>query len=116
MVDAVPFGAAIADSDLVKIDVEGLEAQLFRSSWIQLTQLKPVVMVEIHTYNRELRSLVPELMRDLDAAVYAMRRDHLLPVGADVWHDGSLEDFHTWDYLIVPSCRASLIDGLVRGP
>jgi FkbM family methyltransferase len=116
MVDAVPFGTAITGSDLVKIDVEGLEVQLFLSAWAQLTHLRPVVMVEVHTYNRALRSLIPELMRDLDAAVYAMRRDHLVPVGEVVWQGGSLEAFHTWDFLIVPSCRASFIDGLVKGP
>lgn len=114
MVDAVGFEAAVADSDLVKIDVEGLEAKLILSAWTQLTELKPTVMVEIHTYNQELRSLVPDLMRDLDAEVYAMRRDHLVPVRADVWRGGPLEATRTWDYLIVPSCRASLVEGLVR--
>jgi FkbM family methyltransferase len=115
MVDAVLFRDAITGSDLVKIDVEGLEAQLILSAWGQLTDLRPVVMVEVHAFNRDLRALIPELMRELDAAAYAMRRDHLVPVSEAVLRGGRLEAFRTWDFLIVPSCRASLIDGLVRG-
>ncbi len=117
MVNAVAFAAAIAGSDLVKIDVEGLEAQLLVSAWAQLCSLKPAVMVEIHDDNKELRALVPRLMLDLGAVAYAMRRDHLVPVRRAVLEDGPLfETCHTWDYLIVPSERASMVDDLVRGP
>ena len=115
LVNAVAFAAAIDGSDLVKIDVEGLEAQLLVSAWAQLCAVRPALMVEIHGFNRELRSLVPQLMLDLDAVAYAMRRDHLVPVEPDVLADGKLFDVcHTWDFLIVPSRRASLVDGLVR--
>ena len=115
VVNAVAFAAAIDGSDLVKIDVEGLEAQLLVGAWAQLCAEKPAVMVEIHDHNKDLRSLLPRLMLDLDAVAYAMRRDYLVPVGPDVLEDGSLFDTcHTWDYLIVPAGRASLVDGLVR--
>lgn len=114
LVNAVAFASAIDGSDLVKIDVEGLEAQLLVSAWAQLCAVKPALMVEIHGFNRDLRSLVPRLMLDLDAVAYAMRRDHLVPVKPDVLADGQLFDAcHTWDFLIVPSRRGSLVDGLV---
>lgn len=115
VVDAVAFAAAIDGSDLVKIDVEGLETQLLVSAWAQLCASRPALMVEIHGFNTDLRSLVPGLMLDLDAVAYAMHRDHLVHVEPDVLKSGSLfEACHTWDFLIVPSRRASLVDGLVR--
>ena len=115
MVDAVPFAAAIADADLVKLDVEGLEAELLVSSWEQLRAGKPAIMVEILENNGDLRSLVPRLMHDLGAVAYAMRGDHLVLVDADVLEDAPLFDTcHTWDFLIVPAGHASMVDGLVR--
>ena len=54
-------------------------------------------------------------MVDLDATAFAMRGDHLVPVGPDVLASGPLFDTcHTWDYLIVPAGRTPLVEGLVR--
>lgn len=115
MVDAVAFNEAIDGADLVKIDVEGLEAQLLVSAWPQLCATKPAIMVEILGQNSDLRSLIPRLMLDLGAVAYAMRRDHLVPVEPDVLEGGALFDTcHTWDYLIVPKGRSDLVEGLVR--
>ncbi len=115
LVQAEPFTSAIAASDLVKIDVEGLEAQLLTSGWKQLSTDRPAVMVEVHEHNRELRSLLPKLISDLDATVFAMKRDHLIQVEAGVLERGSLAPYGTWDFLIVPRDRSLLIEGLVRG-
>lgn len=115
VVDAVAFNAAIEGADLVKIDVEGLEAQLIVGAWSQLCAEKPVLMVEILGQNSDLRALIPRLMLDLDAVAYAMRQDHLVPVASETLEGGPLFDTcHTWDYLIVPVGRSSLVDGLVR--
>lgn len=114
-VSAVAFAAAIDGADLVKIDVEGLEAQLLVSSWPQLCAGKPAIMVEILENNTDLRSLIPRLMHDLGAVAYAMRGNHLEPVDPDVLEHAPLfEKCHTWDYLIVPAGHAPLVDGLVR--
>lgn len=96
MVPAVPCDAAIEGVDLLKVDVEGLEAQLLGSSRLQLRAFRPVIMVEIHDFNRELRALLPDLLDDLDATAYAMHRDHLVSgvashLGkrtAELWHVG----------------------------
>lgn len=115
MVDAVAFATAVDGSDLVKIDVEGLEAQLLSSAWAQLCATKPAIMVEVLGNNWDLRSIIPRLLLDLDAVAYAMRGDHLVPVEPDVLRDGSLHACHTWDFLIVPATRSTMVDGLVRG-
>ncbi|MEJ7832136.1 MAG: FkbM family methyltransferase [Nocardioides sp.] len=115
LVRAEPFTPAIAGSDLVKIDVEGLEAQLLTSGWGQLTADRPAVMVEVHEHNRELRSLLPKLIADLDATAFAMKRDHLIRVEPGVLECGLLATYGTWDFLIVPRDRSAFIDGLVRG-
>lgn len=115
LVDTVPFADAIGGSDLVKIDVEGSEASLLASATTQLRASKPAIMVEIHDRNHDLRALVPDLIHDLDASVYAMHHDHLAPVEPGVMENGPLfSTSHTWDYLIVPAARASLVKGLVR--
>ena len=115
VVRAVPFDTAVDGADLVKIDVEGLEAQLLWSAMEQLRASKPLVMVEIHDANTDLRALVPRLMEDLDATAYAMHSDHLVPVTRDTLERGQLRHTcNTWDFLLVPSERASIVDGLVR--
>lgn len=115
VVRAVPFDTAVEGADLVKIDVEGLEAKLLTSAWEQLRASKPVIMVEIHDSNTDLRALIPRLMDDLDATAYAMHRDHLVPVARDSLERGQLRHTcKTWDFLIVPSERAPIVDGLVR--
>ena len=117
VVDAVAFAVAINGADLVKIDVEGLEAQLLASAWTQVCADKPAIMVEILEPNWDLRALIPRLMLDLGAVAYAMRGDHLVPVEPDVLEEGSLfKSCHTWDFLLVPAIRSSLVDGLVRQP
>lgn len=113
-VPAVPFTDVIAGCDLLKIDVEGLEARLLTSAWDELLDLEPAIMIEVHGHNAELRAVLPQLIRELGAAVYAMSGDHLVPVGEDVMEGGSLDPFHTWDFLVVPVVRTSLVDGLVR--
>lgn len=114
VVRAVPFDTAVDGNDLVKIDVEGLEAQLLSSAMDQLRSSKPVVMIEIHDFNTDLRALVPRLMDDLDATAYAMHRDHLVPVDREVLERGPLrEECRTWDFLIVPADRSAVVDGLV---
>lgn len=114
VVDGLPVGAVVEGGDLVKIDVEGLEAKLLLSAWPSLVAAKPVLMVEIHDFNDELRSLIVRLMHDLGARAYAMRSDRLVPVAAELLESGSLfAACQTWDFLIVPTERSSLVDGLV---
>lgn len=115
VVRAVPFDSAVEGADLVKIDVEGLEAKLLASASEQLGASRPVVMVEIHDANHDLRALLPRLMDDLDATAYAMHRDHVVPVSRETLERGRLKQTcKSWDFLIVPSARASVVDGLVR--
>lgn len=115
VVRAIPFDTAVEGADLVKIDVEGLEAQLLESATDQLRAARPVVMVEVHDANRDLRALIPRLMDELDAAVYAMHRDHVAPVSRDTLERGQLKQTcKSWDFLIVPSERSSVVDGLVK--
>lgn len=113
LVAAVPFAAAIQGCDLVKIDVEGLEATLITSSWDELVAAKPAVMIEVHSKNLELRGLMPRLLADLDAVAYAMGGAHLVPVSPGMLADGPLGSCHTWDFLIVPAHRTSLVVDLV---
>jgi FkbM family methyltransferase len=114
VVAAVPFTVAIDMADLVKIDVEGLEPLLLSSAWEHLRASKPVLMIEILEGNADLRALIPRLLVDLDAAVYAMRRDHLVPIAVGLVQDGPLAEVsRTWDFLVVPSERAAFVKGLV---
>lgn len=113
LVDAVPFASVLEDADLLKIDVEGFESQLLGSARSELRAQKPALMLEIHDANEDLWTLVPQLLGDLDASLYAMRSDSLEKVSAPVLAKGTLvATYGTWDYLIVPSTRAALIDGL----
>lgn len=57
VVRAAPFDAVIESSDLVKINVESLEAQLLVSGWQQLRSPRPLIMVEIYDRNDGLRAL-----------------------------------------------------------
>lgn len=114
-VAAVPFESIVAGRDLVKLDVEGLEASLLMSAWAALVRTAPALMIEIHDYASELRELMPRLLADLDATAFAMGRDALVPMRVDDLQTGELHRrYHTWDYLIVPRAKIALTDGLVR--
>jgi FkbM family methyltransferase len=115
VVPAVPIGDAVAGRDLVKIDVEGLEAKLLEDAWDHLLAAKPAIMIEIHDFNADLRTLLPRLMAEVDATAYAMHHDHLTPVALDLLQQGQLmQTCGTWDFLIVPAERSAVIAGLVR--
>lgn len=112
-VPAVPFTSTIAGCDLLKIDVEGLEAQLIKDGWDELGRSRPAMMIEVLTDNVDLRPLVIELMEHLGATAYAMHRDRAEPIEASVFADGArLEACHTWDFLFVPAERADLLAGV----
>lgn len=112
-VQGVPVADVLGSCDLLKLDVEGLEAALFRAGWDALVRLRPTIMVEVHDTNRELRSLLPQLLAETDASVFAMRRASLVPVPNELMGDGVLFDsFGTWDYLLVPRDRRDGVDRL----
>jgi FkbM family methyltransferase len=115
VVAAMPVSTAIAGRDLVKIDVEGLEAKLLGDAWDDLRASNPAIMIEVHDFNADLRALLPRLMADLDATAYAMHHDHLTPVSLDLLEHGALgRTCRTWDFLIVPASRREMISGLIR--
>lgn len=115
VVPAVPFDQAIAGGDLVKIDVEGLEGPLLLSAWDRIVAERPMLMLEVHERNVELRAMLPRLAAELDATTYAMRSEHLVAITDALLEHGPLGSAtQTWDFLIVPAARAEMIDGLVR--
>jgi hypothetical protein len=67
----------------------------------------------MHDVNRELRALLPELLAEWDATVFAMRTDVLEPVPPERVATGDLfQTYGTWDYLVVPADKAAMIEGL----
>jgi FkbM family methyltransferase len=112
-VQGVPMAEALGSCDLLKLDVEGLEAALFESAWAELVRLRPAIMVEVHDVNRELRALLPRLLDEMGAAAYAMRRASLVAVPNSEMGAGPLfERYGTWDYLVVPAGREAMVAGL----
>lgn len=115
MVKAFPIGAAIRGCDLIKLDVEGLEAALLSAAREEVLSTNPAIMVEIHDHNYGLRALVCQFIAELDARAYAMRRDHLVQVDASSIESGPLlRALGTWDFLIVPGERRAVVEGLLR--
>lgn len=113
-VEAVAMSDAFGSCDLLKIDVEGLESELLRAAHSPLVAQQPCVMLEVHDFAEELHALLPGLAADLEASVFAMRRDHLVLVdNADLAGSMSLK-YRTWDFLIVPRRRHDLVSGLIR--
>lgn len=113
-VEALTISDVLGKCDLLKLDVEGLEADLLEASWSVLRKLAPVVMIEVHDVNERLRMLLPMFLGETDAQAFSMHRDSLRPVPQEAFAEGRLFDtFGTWDYLIVPRSRAGMIDRLV---
>lgn len=112
-VDAVPVSQVLGNCDLLKLDIEGLEAELITAAWDRLVSLAPVIMVEVHDASSDLRALLPDLLAATDGTAYAMRRASLVPVEAgDFVAGGLMRAYGTWDYLVVPRVRAAVVDGL----
>jgi FkbM family methyltransferase len=112
-VQGVPITDVLGACDLVKLDVEGLEAALFEAAWDDLVRLGPAVMVEVHDVNQPLRRLLPSLVSATAARVYAMRRATLVPIPEEALGSGPLFDrYGTWDYLLVPDARAAIVAGV----
>ncbi|MBV8387235.1 MAG: FkbM family methyltransferase, partial [Acidimicrobiia bacterium] len=112
-VAAEPMAAALGGCDLLKLDVEGLEAALFEAAWNDLVRLRPAIMVEVHDVNEQLRALLPGLVEASGGRAYAMRRASLASVRTEELGRGPLfERYGTWDYLLVPSGREHMVDAL----
>ncbi|MBV8237120.1 MAG: FkbM family methyltransferase [Acidimicrobiia bacterium] len=112
-VQGVPVNDVLGAADLLKLDVEGLEAPLLEAAWDELVRLRPAIMIEVHDVNRPLRALLPALLRATEARAYAMRQASLVAVADEGLGTGALFDrYRTWDYLLVPDARRALVTGV----
>jgi FkbM family methyltransferase len=112
-VRAISMSALIAGTDLIKIDVEGLEADLLNAVMPTLVQNRPTIFIEVLPDNMPLRSLI-ERLRDEglynvfciggDQVLSADLSDHRHPLG------GHLRD------VVLTRLSAGEVQDILRGP
>jgi FkbM family methyltransferase len=66
LVETIPIAELLEGSDLVKMDVEGMEAVLIEASRTQLLAYLPTVFLEYLDSNADLREVVSELLATSD--------------------------------------------------
>ena len=82
---------ALSRVDLVKIDVEGAELEVLKSSPGFLTSFKPVIVLEYSTLTWPIFGSTPEALKELSRAYryalrqYDVRQRKLVAVSEEVW-------------------------------
>ncbi|MEW2353842.1 FkbM family methyltransferase [Spirillospora sp. NPDC029432] len=109
-VPTVPMSALVEKVDLVKLDIEGYEANVLESVRDWLLEERPVIVVEVLREAHRLR----EVIRELRAAGYEVRA-----IGADRLHvigDAELRDpaplprYGSRDVILVPGERIGIVE------
>jgi len=79
-VKAESFRRLISHADLMKIDVEGLEADLLGAAMDILIQNRPVIFVEVLDQNHRLKELINRLQADGIYKVYRILDNGIAPI------------------------------------
>lgn len=109
VVDTVPMSTLIDGVDLLKLDIEGYEANVLESVWPQLLANRPVILVEVLKDVPRLRQVI----RDLHAEKYEVRAvgEHgLHPVtSAEIDSPEPLPRYGSRDVVLIPAERADTL-------
>ncbi|XVQ08353.1 FkbM family methyltransferase [Spirillospora sp. CA-255316] len=107
-VPTVAMSALVEGVDLVKLDIEGYEANVLESVRPWLLEARPTIVVEVLREAHRLRSLIREL-RDAGYAVHAIGERGLHPItDAELDADAPLPRYGSRDVILVPPGREPL--------
>ncbi|GGS83072.1 hypothetical protein GCM10010156_47180 [Planobispora rosea] len=106
-VPTVPVTGLLDDVDLIKLDIEGYEANVLRAAWPRLLEIRPTIVVEVLRNVPELR----QVLRDLRAQDYEV---HAIGTGGlhritdeELAAEAPLPRYGSRDVVIVPAERAA---------
>lgn len=108
VVDTVPVTDLVEGVDLLKIDVEGLEAELVRALAPHLVDHGPPIVLEVLPHADELRGVLAELAPRAGYRGWAMTRAGVVPVAVEQLGPATLADLSTWDLLLARDLPAGL--------
>ncbi len=80
LVKAIPFRNIIAQADLIKIDVEGLEADLLNSAIDIIIQHRPTIFIEVLDQNQPLKNLITQWQAEKIYNVFRILPEGIAPV------------------------------------
>lgn len=109
-VRSVAASELVAGADLLKLDIEGLEADVLSSAESAVVTARPVIFVEVIRSADKLRALIADWQSKHDYVVFAIGHEslHLLP--ADILRSPALlPRYGTRDVILVPQERVSRI-------
>ncbi|WP_449066281.1 FkbM family methyltransferase, partial [Planomonospora algeriensis] len=97
--------------DLIKLDIEGYEANVLRAAWPRILELRPTIVVEVLKNVPDLRRILREL-RALDYEVRAIGGDGLHPItDEELAAEAPLPRYGSRDVVLVPAERATELAG-----
>lgn len=100
----------LVGADLLKLDIEGFEAEVLSAAEVVIVETRPVIFVEVIRSAHSLRALIADWHERYNYIVFAIGDDslHLLPRAALVSYE-LLPRFGTRDVILVPSERLTEI-------
>ena len=108
-VPTVPISELIDTVDLLKLDIEGYEANVLEAVWPQLQQSRPTIVVEVLRDVPRLRQII----RDLHAQRYevlAIGDEHLHAItDAEIAAEAPLPRYGSRDVILIPAERRQQI-------
>jgi FkbM family methyltransferase len=105
-VHGIPFAALLAGRDLVKIDAEGIEAELLGTCQSLLASLRPSILIEVLPEASRLAALIVQLARDIGYRLYVIPEygsDEIVQVDPAVFTAGVPGRYRSKDVLLCMS-------------
>ncbi len=111
-VPSAPIRDLIGDVDLVKLDIEGLEAEVLGAVRPWIVETAPTIVVEARDNAPAVRAFLTDLVREVPYNCYAISGGEPVGVPSDIVARGRLErDLHTRDVTLIAPERAARIVG-----
>jgi FkbM family methyltransferase len=109
-VSVIAASDLMSGADLLKLDIEGVEADVLSAAEHQISEARPVIFLEVLHSATRLRSLIADWHRRLDYIVFAIGMEslHLITI-TDLNGTGPLPHFGTRDVILVPREGMGLI-------
>jgi hypothetical protein len=109
MVPSVTMGDLVDGVDLVKLDIEGLEAEVLGAVRPWIVGTRPTIVVEVRRRAGHLQRFLGDLLADTDYACYAVVGGRPAKVPPSAVTEGRLErDYATRDVTLMAPDRAAV--------